>query len=224
VSDIPKLLHWGRRIPTLEGRSRTLDRAAGLVASKVHPKAAGLLHHSRDIASAYLLRRALHLRGELDALLDASWLREGLGRLATVAAVGENIAALQASGATVHAQVAALESCWYMRNQLLRDTDWASMTHGLEVRLPFVDATLIRRLGPAIASAAPPTKRDLIACAPPHLHALAGRRKTGFTTPVRRWIARELGDEALGLRGWANEVHRRFRGSLAPPTVNTMAA
>jgi asparagine synthase (glutamine-hydrolysing) len=223
-ADIPKLLHWGRRIPTLEGRSRTLDRAAGLVASKVHPKAAGLLPHSRDIASAYLLRRALHLRSELDAVLDASWLREGLERLATVTAVTESIAALQASGATVHAQVAALEACWYMRNQLLRDTDWASMAHGLEVRLPFVDALLIRRFGAAIASAVPPTKRDLIACAPPHLHALAGRRKTGFTTPVRRWLARELGTEALGLRGWAGEVHRRFRASLAPPTANAMAA
>jgi asparagine synthase (glutamine-hydrolysing) len=223
-AQIPKLLAWRRRIPAVEGLSRALDRAAGFVASTTHPKAAGLLSHSRDIASAYLLRRALHLRGELDAVLDASWVRQGLERLATVAAVTDSIAPLQASRATAHAQVAALEACWYMRNQLLRDTDWASMAHGLEVRLPFVDATLIRHLGPAIASAAPPTKRDLLACAPPHLHALANRRKTGFTTPVRRWIAREPGGEALGLRGWADEVHRRFRASLAPNAANALAA
>ena len=52
-----------------------------------------------------------------------------------------------------------------MRNQLLRDTDWSSMAHGLEVRVPFVDANLLERLGPAIASNAPPSKRDLAACA-----------------------------------------------------------
>jgi asparagine synthase (glutamine-hydrolysing) len=165
-AQIPKLLAWGRRIPVFEGMSRALDRTAGLVASTIHPKAAGVLAHSRDIASAYLLRRALHLRGELDAVLDASWLHEGLERLAIVPTITESIAPLRASGVTVHAQVAALEASWYMRNQLLRDTDWASMAHGLEVRLPYVDASLIRRLGPAIASAAPPTKPDLLACAP----------------------------------------------------------
>jgi asparagine synthase (glutamine-hydrolysing) len=223
-AQIPKLLGWGRRLPAFEGISRTLDRTAGLVASRVHPKAAGLLTHSRDIASAYLLRRTLRLRGELDAVLDACWVREGLERLATVAAVTEAVAPLQMSGATIHAQVAALEACWYMRNQLLRDTDWASMAHGIEVRLPFVDMPLIRRLGPAIASAAPPTKRDLLACAPARLHALANRRKTGFTTPVRGWIARELCREALGLRGWADEVHRRFRAGLAPTVTDAIAA
>jgi asparagine synthase (glutamine-hydrolysing) len=223
-AQIPKLLGWGRRVPAFEGLSGALDRAAGVVASAVHPKAAGLLTHSRDIASAYLLRRALHLRGELDALLDASWLREGLERLATVAAVNQSIASLQAAGVTVHAQVAALEACWYMRNQLLRDTDWASMAHGLEVRLPYVDAALVRRLGPAIASAAPPTKRDLLACAPARLHALAGRRKTGFTTPVRSWIVQELDASARGLRGWAGEVHRRFRVSAGPDNTKALAA
>ena len=30
-----------------------------------------------------------------------------------------------------------------MRNQLLRDTDWASMAHGLEVRVPLVDSVLL---------------------------------------------------------------------------------
>ena len=36
------------------------------------PKTAGLLSHSGDVASAYLLRRALYLENELDALLDES--------------------------------------------------------------------------------------------------------------------------------------------------------
>ena len=33
-----------------------------------------------------------------------------------------------------------------MRNQLLRDSDWASMYHGIELRTPFVDIQLIEKL------------------------------------------------------------------------------
>src|SRR5439155_8129366 len=76
---IPKLLKWGRRIPlakSLGHAAQALFRAMPL--RGVPPKAAGLLSHSGDIASAYLLRRALHLEGELEALLDESWLQQGL--------------------------------------------------------------------------------------------------------------------------------------------------
>ena len=88
---------------------------------------------------------------------------------------------------SIHAQVAVLESCWYMRNQLLRDTDWSSMAHSLEVRVPFVDFVLLKRLAPAIASPLPPTKQDLAASARLP-KSVVSRLKTGFTTPVRKWI------------------------------------
>jgi asparagine synthase (glutamine-hydrolysing) len=205
---IPEFLKWGGRIPL----SRSLGSAAQAILRRlprVPPKAAGLLSHSGDIASAYLLRRALYLRDELDALLDESWLTEGLERLSTIPALTNSLGALQ--GATTHAQVAALESCWYMRNQLLRDTDWSSMAHGLEVRVPFVDVTLLERLGAAIASQAPPGKEDLARCAQQLPHAIIGRPKTGFTTPVRGWIDDRKGASGRGLRGWAGNVHRSFR-------------
>src|ERR1035441_2856022 len=102
--------------------------------------------------------------------------------------------------------------CWYMRNQLLRDTDWASMDHSLEVRTPLVDATLLRELGPQLAGENPPTKRDMALAAieaddphpsdgrgikgegsrlrTPHsaLRTLLDRSKTGFVVPVRDWL------------------------------------
>ena len=106
----------------------------------------------------------------------------------TIEAISQTVDALQTAGVSVHARIAAIESCWYMRNQLLRDTDWSSMAHGLEVRVPFVDATLLERLGPAIASDRPPNKHDLAACSQTLSQAILGRDKTGFTTPVRGWI------------------------------------
>jgi asparagine synthase (glutamine-hydrolysing) len=85
------------------------------------------------------------------------------------------------------------------------------MAHGLEVRVPFVDLALIESLGPAIASKSPPSKRDLAACSDRVPAAIYERAKTGFTTPVRQWIADRESDRPRGLRGWAGSVHQRFR-------------
>ena len=43
-------------------------------------------------------------------------------------------------------KISLIESICYMKNQLLRDSDWASMYHGVELRTPFVDAYLILKL------------------------------------------------------------------------------
>jgi asparagine synthase (glutamine-hydrolysing) len=208
---IPQLLKWGRRIPFSKPLGRAIDTVMRTMpVPGLPPKTAGLLSHSGNIASGYLLRRALHVENELDLVLDESWLKEGLERLSTIKAISQTVDALRTAGVSVHAQVAAIESCWYMRNQLLRDTDWSSMAHGLEVRVPFVDATLLERLGPAIASDRPPNKQDLAASAKRLPRAIRVREKTGFTTPVRAWIG-ITGRRARGLRGWAAEVHRQFR-------------
>jgi asparagine synthase (glutamine-hydrolysing) len=212
---IPRLLRWASwagRLPSHKALSRGIQRAVRLVApSIVPPKVAGLLAYSGDIAEAYLLRRALYLEDELDGVLDETRLREGLERLATVAAITQSIAGLHKADATMHAKISALECRWYMRNQLLRDTDWAGMAHGLEVRVPYVDLALFKRLAPVIGSGSPPSKKDLAACAEPALRISSERPKTGFTTPVRVWVTRKSGPQPRGLRGWAAEVHRRFR-------------
>jgi asparagine synthase (glutamine-hydrolysing) len=200
----------------------------GIALPGLPPKAPGLISHSSDLTKAYLLRRALYLEDELSSLMDESWVARGLERLATTSALTATIAPLRAVGAGEHAQIAALESCWYMRNQLLRDTDWSSMAHGLEVRVPFVDFALLERLGPAIASSHPPSKRELAACCTNIPALITSRAKTGFTTPVRQWIAESGGaGAARGLRGWASRIHQEFRmrcPAVAPAASIGLAA
>jgi asparagine synthase (glutamine-hydrolysing) len=159
-------------------------------------------------------------------LLDESWLNEGLERLSTVRMLSGTVSALHTTDAPLYTQIAALESCWYMRNQLLRDTDWSSMAHGLEVRVPFVDLSLLERLGPAIASDAPPNKQDLAACAEELPQSMATRPKTGFSTPVREWVGDRADSSTRGLRGWATNVHRHFRTiqKSSPPNALSLAA
>jgi asparagine synthase (glutamine-hydrolysing) len=211
---IPLLLSLGRWIIHRPKLSGVLNRVAAMLPLLgVPPKAAGLINYSKEVENAYLLRRALYLDNELDALLDESWLRSGLEELQVLPSLAMSLKDLKAVGSTEYAQVAALESCWYMRNQLLRDADWSSMAHGVEVRVPFVDVTLLERLGPVIASGTPPSKYDIAESVGGLPYEIMKRPKTGFTTPVRQWSGQRLSKGRRGLRGWAIDVHRNFRGT-----------
>jgi asparagine synthase (glutamine-hydrolysing) len=88
--------------------------------------------------------------------------------------------------------VATLEASLYMRNQLLRDTDWASMAHSLEVRVPLVDATLLKTLAPQLVAPGFALGKGDLATAPsrPLPEAVVSRPKTGFSTPIASWLQR----------------------------------
>jgi asparagine synthase (glutamine-hydrolysing) len=95
-----------------------------------------------------------------------------------------------------------MESSQYMRNQLLRDSDWASMASSVELRVPLVDAQLLRRLA---AGGFQPARRlgksALVRRLAPELpEALWRRPKTGFYVPVLEWLRPgELGAAGHGL-------------------------
>ena len=107
------------------------------------------------------------------------------------------------------ARVAALESSLYLRNQLLRDMDWASMAHSLEVRVPLVDAHLLRKIAPALVTRRERGKQLLAAAPRPPLPAeVRQRRKTGFTLPIKEWLAQESNSPVeFGKRSWARKVY-----------------
>ena len=104
-----------------------------------------------------------------------------------------------------------LESMTYLRNQLLRDSDWASMAHGVELRTPLVDAYLLQQLQPLLGNFHRFPNKRLLAQAPrnPLPEAIITRRKTGFGIPVARWLAEAGMGGDSGSRGWAVEVARR---------------
>jgi asparagine synthase (glutamine-hydrolysing) len=174
------------------------------------PKYAGLLEYGPGLFGAYLLRRSLFMPWELPGLLDPDLVAEGLDRLQLVDRGDESIRGIDSP----HAAVTALEMTHYMRDRLLRDSDWASMAHSLELRVPLVDWTLFEALAPLIAGSSPPRKADLAAVPagglPPEI---ASKPKTGFEVPVRDWLRRGRGTTATadrGLRDWGRIIHGSF--------------
>ena len=196
---------------------RPLGRAfravsAPVLARLTSPKYSGLLEYGGTYGGAYLLRRGMFMPWELPRFLDGDLVREGWRELQTLARLEDTTNGIQSP----HLKVSALEMTWYMRHQLLRDADWASMAHSLEVRVPFVDVALVRALAPLFAREPRPTKRDMASTPRTALpSAVLNRGKTGFQVPVRRWLMQanqswESGgrDSAeRGLRGWVRLIY-----------------
>ena len=178
-----------------------------LLGRHVSPKYAGLLEYGGILPGAYLLRRALFMPWELPGLLGTLEGGQALEELDLMGRLQSSIEGLKSD----RARMMALEMGWYLCGQLLKDTDWASMAHGLEVRVPMVDLELFRMLAPIQVGKAPLSKTALANCPSSGLiAALRHRPKTGFTTPVRYWAQELFGTPSRdrGLRGWALALSR----------------
>jgi asparagine synthase (glutamine-hydrolysing) len=189
--DIPNWVGNTRLAARIPGLGR-LTRAAGshFVPRKSSPKVAGMIEYGGTYAGAYLLRRGLFMPWELKDILGEEMAREGLRRLAPLQMIDR---AMTPDPKSPYSRIAALEASLYMRNQLLRDTDWASMAHSVEVRVPLVDAFVLKTLAPALSRHPRlATKKLLAQVARPHLpDSVSQRSKTGFTVPLNQWMERD---------------------------------
>lgn len=210
---IPKWVRWmaiPSRLPLL---GSTVQRALAAVPpnlARFNPKVAGMVSMGGSYAGAYQLRRGLFMPWELGQLGDVAFLEKGLVRLNSML---PGRTALVPSPRTSHGRIAALETQLYMRNQLLRDSDWASMAHGLEIRVPLVDSVLLAKIAPLLIRQRPGGGKHLLARSPKVSlpRAVVNRSKTGFSTPLARWQKRSLAPHSSRhtwpwARHWARHV------------------
>lgn len=188
--DIPRWvrLTWlSRFVPFLNAMVRRAITALSGAMPLLHPKAAGFLQYANNYSGAYLLRRGVFMPWELGGLMDREFMREGLRRLDPIKHIA---AVLEPEPKSAWSKVAALEAGLYLRNQLLRDTDWAGMAHSLEVRVPFVDATLVQTVAADFAALPRGAGKALIAnsLSVPLPEQIQNRAKTGFSTPIAQWL------------------------------------
>jgi asparagine synthase (glutamine-hydrolysing) len=208
--DVPRWVHYfgiPSRAPWVGRLSRIVGRPIG-AAFGANPKAAGMLEYGGDYAGAYLLRRGLFMPWELSQLLAPDVVKHGMRRLAPLNLIERE---LTPRPATPAARVSALEAGLYMKNQLLRDTDWASMAHSIEVRTPLVDAALLAKAAALAGASGMAPSKALLADAPSLSlpDRIKARPKTGFATPVAAW-------QQHGLLGAVREMRRSFGAADAP--------
>jgi len=193
-----------RRVPRMEAFSkrfarlprlarRPLAASVALFAGKDDRsrKLAQLATDHDSIVHPYFLARMLFGAAEREALFGTAFedseralenvLRESVARSSTLDPVN---------------RVSYLESHWYMRNTLLRDSDFMSMAHGLELRVPFLDRALVE------ACFRIPGNKKLQGSLPKSLllanlgvelpREIVNRPKRGFTLPFERWLRGEM--------------------------------
>ena len=202
---------WGipARIPFFGDAVLATYRAlAPKRSTRVSPKSGAIVKYSRDYPNAYFVLRAMYMPWELAAIVGEEVAREGMRRLDPVGLFARG---LEPDPGRAFARVVALDSRFYMKDQLLRDIDWASMAHSLEVRVPLVEAHLLRAVAPLLVRARGDRKRYLPASpSKPLPRAVFTRPKTGFSVPLRQWV---LGGKPgskgsdFGMRGWARRLY-----------------
>ena len=216
-SEIPRLvsaLAVPSRIPFLGDAFRHLYSAVSGQLSAVSPKYAGLLKYGGTYPGAYFLRRGLFMPWELKSFLDPEIAREGLKRLKLLQRIRD---LMQPESRTPFGRVATLEASLYMRNQLLRDADWAGMAHSLEIRTPFVDASLLKNLAPLLVCkndskngfAGKKLLSDSLKIPLPE--KILRRAKTGFGIPVDRWLPVDEKKGHSSPRRWAHTVYEFYK-------------
>jgi asparagine synthase (glutamine-hydrolysing) len=136
--------------------------------------------------------------------------REGWERLAPLERLYETVADIKSD----RLKVSALEMIWYMRNQLLRDSDWAGMAHSVEIRTPMIDLSVLRTLVPLLANRPLNGKRELGKVPARQLpEPLINLPKTGFGVPLHEWVSGPGAHPrilSVGLRHWAMRLAREF--------------
>jgi asparagine synthase (glutamine-hydrolysing) len=201
---VPRAMRLLRCLSRLPGSCRSLltqmarltltDGSGPMPSTGLSGKLTTLLGLPDDDLRVYQLHRAVLLPEICDRLLGGP--REA-SRTWGLASDWEKVLR-EATGAAKdpRRQVSVCELCYYLSNQLLRDTDAVSMAVSLEVRVPFLDHELIGAVfdvAPDQLYAGPRSKQLLIDAVQDILPPQAYEHpKQGFVLPIGRWLTGPL--------------------------------
>lgn len=209
---VPKLRSRWKRISAIPGLAHLVDVAFNAKALQSdNSRWRWMAREANNLYGAYWLRRGLFTPDQLPELMSETYAHAALSEISPSAMIEMIAGQLPQDN---HLAVGQMESMCYLRNQLLRDSDWASMDHGVELRTPLVDAWLLRDLMPVMQAFSKYADKNLLSGAPRTIlpAAILQRKKTGFTTPVQQWLGEmvpELKDDG-GSRSWARYVYARY--------------
>ena len=173
---------------------RFLRALGGNILTKIKPGiasekiAAYLKKEQLDFESFYVLSRQVLLDSQIAELVDFNVeVKNKVSELLT-----ENHLPLENKNVST---VSTAEIVTYMQNVLLRDADQMSMAHALEVRVPFLDYTLVEyvlNLPDTFKNVITPKKLLIDAMGDLLPPEIVNRPKMGFVLPWEHWIKNEL--------------------------------
>ncbi len=193
--DVPRALRIQSLLKPVEG---LIHKVVGLGEdfSRINGKILDLVDSTNDLTDTYLARRRLFTSGQVRQLIsngtEHSW-TDGVSD-ARLRALSDII-----TGRSLPDAICLLEMDLYMGQTLLRDSDVMGMAHGVEIRLPFLDADFSSysfALGPEARIPHPYPKHLFVRAFADVLPIQnVDRRKQGFTLPFQEWLVNELRNE-----------------------------
>jgi asparagine synthase (glutamine-hydrolysing) len=208
---MPYLHYLSRQPIPLSGIGVKIRQLLAPIIKKIsNEKYAGIIEYSSTWEKIYMLRRALQMPWQVinnsdqkASRVSQEFIEEGLIKILA----DMNLDDFYKDFDSEFSVISRLESGHYMKNQLLRDADWASMAHSVELRVPLVDKKLVNFLAEQRSGGKIYSKRDLAGSVNPSLPIeIINRRKTGFTVPVKEW----MGTQERGLIGWQKYVLEKY--------------
>jgi asparagine synthase (glutamine-hydrolysing) len=217
-SNFSQLPQWYKNLRLISSLGCSVTNLLAKLSFLGGPKKAWHLpRYGSSIEDLYFLSRCLFLPEEVKSIIGKEVAEEGFQKLANFP-YGEDSGVLNDHVGSI----GILESTIYMKNQLLRDSDWTSMAHSLELRTPLVDIELLKALGPHVFNfGGGRGKRMLSRCPPKSIpRKIVERKKTGFSTPLNKWIKDRMDyanlipsnvDCSAWARKWAILVAKKFQ-------------
>ena len=184
---IPRLIALYRRLTHVAGRSGTAFLLRRLSRDARWKRVADYLQSDGTVPHAWRAMRGFFTNEEVHRLSE--WITRKSFSSTYTDDPDSWTTALQCDETDDKAdQISRCELQGYMRNQLLRDSDVLSMAWGLELRVPFVDRTLIEKVTAIHSSIRLRSGKQLLQEAVPELPEwIVNQPKRGFRFPFEEW-------------------------------------
>ncbi len=187
---VPQMVTWGKKLDALPLMSKSIGMGLAQWGNSPKMKRIGdFLCEKPSVNNAYRSFRGIFSHTEACAIAQQYL---GYDALSNYNFPSPN---LNAQVFSLEDQVSVLELSYYMRNQLLRDSDVMSMNWGLELRVPLVDRNLLETIAPIPSHIRLAVGKQLLIKAVSELpDFVVNRPKKGFFFPFEQWMSNEWGD------------------------------
>jgi asparagine synthase (glutamine-hydrolysing) len=211
VPRMERFSQWWSHSPGILRRTAAGSFASLAPRSDQNRKLTSLIRGNGRVLHPYFLSRMLFAPDQRQQLMPAA---DSL----RAAEAGVRTTLQETSDLDPINRVSYLETRCYMLNTLLRDSDFMSMAHGLEIRVPLIDHRLAKKAMQIPGS----WKLEAGTPKPLLVHALNGalpdsivhRKKRGFTLPFEHWMKDSLRSEME--RSWPSMAAGPLQKAINP--------